>query len=180
MQVWSRRATAISGLALALAACATVDQASTTPDTYFVREGMVNQINPPITAIWDMQVEVMNDEGNFDPALMTADTWAALKSHAANLDIQAAKMADAQRFIVADPEGELTEAPEGTDLAAIQQRLDTSPQAFRAMATAMRAQTAQLLLAAQAQDAARVTQLVNDLQPSCKSCHDVFWYPEES
>ena len=170
---------ALAAGVVALIGCATVPAATTGEATYFVREGMVGQINPPITAIWDMQVEVMDDEGNFDPALMTADTWAALKSHAANLDIQAAKMAGAERFVAADPAGDLTEAPEGTDLAAIQQRLDTLPQAFRAMATAMRAQTAQLLLTAQAQDAARVTQLVNDIQPNCKSCHDVFWYPEQ-
>lgn len=171
---------ALTASVIALIGCATVPAAGPGDTTYFVREGMVNQINPPITAIWDMQVDVMDDEGGFDPALMDADTWAALKSYAANLDIQAAKMAAAERFVAADPDGDLTEAPEGTDLAAIQGRLDTSPQAFRAMATAMRAQTAQLLLAAQEQDAARVTQLVNDIQPSCKACHDAFWYPEES
>ena len=171
---------ALAASVAALIGCATLPAANTGEATYFVREGMVNQINPPITAIWDMQVEVMDDEGNFDPALMDADKWAALKSHAANLDIQAAKMAVAEHFVAADPAGELTDAPEGTDLAAIQQRLDSSPQAFRAMAAAFRAQTAQLLLAAQEQDAARVTQLANDIQPSCKSCHDVYWYPEES
>ena len=173
------RALALTVLGLAVTGCAAAGQLAPASGTYFVREGMVNQINPPITAIWDMQVEVMDDEGAFDPALMDADKWAALKGHAADLDIQAAKMASAERFVAADPDGELTDAPEGTDLAAIQQRLDTSPQAYRAMAMALRAQTAQLLVAAQLKDTARVTQLVNDIQPSCKACHDVFWYPEE-
>ena len=43
----------------------------------------------------------------------------------------------------------------------------------------MAGHTGQLRQAALARDAARVTTLVNDLQPVCKACHDVFWYPEE-
>lgn len=164
--------------ALAITACATTT-ASSPSGTYFVREGMVEGVNLPITAIWDMQVEVMDDYGNFDPDLMDADKWAAIKSHAAQLQIQAERMASAERYVAADPDGQLTEAPEGTDLVAIQGRLDANAQAFRAMSVAFEGQAAQLLLATQEQDAEKVTQLVNDMQPVCKACHDVFWYPEE-
>ena len=165
-------------LALAMTACVTTT-ASTPAGTYFVREGMVNSINPPITAIWDTQVEVMDDYGNFDPALMDAGTWAALKGHAARLQIEADRMAHAERFVAADPDGELTEAPEGTDLVAIQGRLDANAQAYRAMAIAFRNHADQLLTATQEEDAQALTTLVNDMQPVCKACHDVFWYPEE-
>ncbi|QZH75888.1 MAG: cytochrome c [Erythrobacter sp.] len=168
------RALAIAGLAL-VAACATVPAAN----SYFVREGMVEHINPPTEAIWNLQVEVMDDNGNFDPALMDDAKWATLTANAARLDEQAQRMAAAEIFVAADPAGDLTDPPEGTDLAAIQARLDAEPQAYRAFAQAMAVHTGQLHQAALARDAARVTTLVNDLQPVCKACHDVFWYPEE-
>jgi len=172
------RVLAIAGLGLTIAACATTPLADAS-GTYYVREGMVNGINPPITAIWDMQVEVMDDYGNFDPDLMDADKWASVKSHAAQLQIQAERMASAERYVAADPAGALTDPPEGTDLVAIQARLDASAQAYRAMSISFRNHADQLLAATQQQDAEKVTMLVNDMQPVCKACHDVFWYPEE-
>ena len=45
------------------------DRVATPDPVYFVREGMVNAINPPTEEIWAMQTQVMDDEGNFDPAL---------------------------------------------------------------------------------------------------------------
>ncbi len=168
------RVLVIAGLAL-VAACVSVPSS----DAYFVREGMVQHINPPTEAIWNMQVEVMDDEGNFDPALMDDAKWATLTANAAQLDQQAQRMAVAQVFIAANPAGDLTHAPEGTDLAAIQARLDANPQAYRAFAQALAGHSAQLHAAVLARDAARLTALVNDLQPVCKACHDVFWYPEE-
>ena len=170
--------------AAALAGCAATTAAtngsSSGSDTYFVREGMVNGIDPAITAIWDMQVEVMDDEGNFDPALMDDGTWAALLASAQQLDAESRRQAGAAHYVAADPDGTLGEPAEGTDFAAIQARLDANPDAYRAMSAAMAEHSGKLVAAAEARDAAAVTQLVNDAQPMCNACHNVFWYPEES
>lgn len=171
------RKLAVAGLALA-AACASIP-AGNAQDAYFVREGMVNNINPPTEAIWNLQVEVMDDFGNFDPVLMDDAKWQALAADAALLDRHAGQMAAARTFVAANPAGVLTDPPEGTDLAAIQARIDASPQSWHAFAQALAGHTGQLHAAAIARDAERVTNLVNDLQPRCKACHDVFWYPEE-
>lgn len=176
---------ASAGAAL-LAACAanpegatTQPQAEAAADIYYLRAGMVEQINPPMEAMWNMQVEVMDDYGNFDPALMSAQSWTELQAHARGLAAAADRMAGASAYVAADPTGPYADAPEGTDLAAIQMRLDANGAAYRAFSQNLARHAAQLVDAADAQDAETVTQLVNDMQPQCKACHDVFWYPEE-
>ena len=169
-------------IAAALVASCT---AGTTPASdaleggYFVRDGMVAGIDPPANAIWNLQVEVMDDFGNFDPALMDSGNWATLEDAARKLEAEAQLSAAADYYIVTNPAGGLPPAPEGTDLAAIQARLTANEAGYRSFSTAMAMHAAKLVEAAKAKDAARVTQLANDLQPVCKSCHDVFWYPEE-
>lgn len=170
----------LSVLAFTLAACATTATAPASEETpYYVREGMVNGLNPSIMAIWDMQVEVMDDYGNFDPALMDDAKWESLLANARELQHQSALMGEATHFVAADPNGTLTDPPEGTDLVAIQQRLDAQGDLYRAMSMTLAGHAGQLVIAAEARDAERVTTLVNDTQPVCKACHDVFWYPEE-
>ena len=175
---------ASAGAALLAACTASPDggaqpQAEAAADVYYLRAGMVEQINPPMEAMWNMQVEVMDDYGNFDPALMTPQTWSDLQAHARGLAAAADRMATAGSYVAADPDGPYADAPEGTDLAAIQMRLDANGAAYRALSQNMARHAAQLVQAADAQDAETVTQLVNDMQPQCKACHDVFWYPEE-
>ena len=170
--------------ALAMLASCTADAPSpariSTPDEpYYVREGMVNAVNPPTELIWNLQVEVMDDDGNFDPALMQPGHWQALEQGTTDLAAAAHDMADAAVYASHDPDGTLGAAPEGTDLAAIQARLEANPQAFRAFSQALAGHADQLQTAVAARDPARITQLVNDMQPVCKACHDTFWYPEE-
>ncbi len=159
-----------------IAASASVAQDSA---PYYVREGMVHAINPPITAIWDLQADVMDDDGNFDPDLMDEAKWTALVEQARALDAAAHALAAASRYAATDPLGTLGNAPEGTDLAAIDARLAAEPAAFRALALALTGNSSALVAAAEERDTAAVTQLVNDAQPACKACHNVFWYPEE-
>lgn len=180
MRNMANTALGLSALAFGLAACATTATDPASGETpYYVREGMVHGLNPSITAIWDMQVEVMDDYGNFDPALMDDAKWESLLANAQELQRQSALMGEATRYVSADPNGTLTDPPEGTDLAEIQARLDAQPDLYRAMSMSLAGHVGQLVEAAEARDAGRVTTLVNDAQPVCKACHDVFWYPEE-
>ena len=166
--------------ALVLFVASSFTAASAATDIYFVREGMLNAINPPITAIWDLQVDVMDDDGNFDPKLMDDAKWATLLDQVRTLDAAAQKMAAAPAYSATDPHSTLGAAPEGTDLAAVEARLAANPEAFRALAQGLTTNTAAMVAAAEARDTAALTQLVNDAQPVCKACHDVFWYPEEN
>lgn len=174
-----------SATAALLAACtANPDSAAQPPaeaasEIYYLRAGMVEQINPPMEAMWNMQTEVMDDYGNFDPALMTAQHWTDLQIHSRALAAAADRMVGASAYVAANPEGAYSDAPVGTDLAAIQHRLDTNTAAYRAFSQNFAHHAEQLLAASRAQDADTVTRLVNDMQPNCKACHDVFWYPEE-
>ena len=147
--------------------------------TAAVRNIMVNDIDPAANAIWNTQVEVMDDYGNFDPALMDEATWAALAEAANRLDTQSHYLAEAGNYVAAAPGTPLAQDAEGIDLAQIQAYIDANPQGFRAFSAAMAAHTGQLVDAVQARDAETVTTLVNDLQPLCKACHDVYWYPAE-
>lgn len=177
------RAFLVPVTALALAGCTAAipspDRVAAPDAVYFVREGMVNAINPPTEEIWAMQVQTMDDNGNFDPALFQPGQWEALADAARRLDEAARAMQAADRYASHDPDGELPPAPEGTDLAAVQAPLEANPQAFNAYATALANNTAQLSRAVEARDPAWLTRMVNDLQPTCKACHDAYWYPEE-
>lgn len=172
---------AIAGLGLALAACATASASDEASDeaTYFVREGMVTGINPPILAIWDLQVEVMDDFGSFDPALMDDAKWAALVDAARQLNAESQLMATAEHYSVVNPASTLPSPAEGIDLAAIETRIQANPEVYRAMAQDSAEHARQILAAAEARDAATLSQLVNDAQPACQACHEVYWYPEE-
>ncbi|MWV29099.1 cytochrome c [Aurantiacibacter rhizosphaerae] len=163
--------------AIALAGC--VAAPAIIPDTYYVREGMVHAINPPTEAIWNLQVEAMDDYGNFDPALMTQARWDALDAASAQLLSASQDMAAAGSYASHDPAGNLGDAPEGTDLAAIEARLKANPQSYNAFAVALANHAQQLSAAVDARDPEWITRMANDLQPVCKACHDVFWYPEE-
>ena len=166
-------------LALLLAGCTAIDPGDPggAGDPYFLREGMVHGINPPVTFVWDVQVEVMNDAGAFDPALIDDARWAALVDAACRLEAEAERMAAAQRFVGADPAGTLGEPPEGTDLAAIEAGIAANLPAYRALAQSFAGHTAALAAAAEARDAPELSRLVNDLQPQCAACHEVFWFP---
>lgn len=165
------------GLALVATGCATVPSIVT--DTYFVREGMVHAINPPTEDIWNLQVEVMDDYGNFDPALMTEAHWTQLDQASTMLLAASEDMTVASTYASHNPAGELGDAPEGTDLAAIDARLQSNPQAFNAYAVGLQNHVTQLREAVETRDTEWITRMVNDLQPVCKACHDTFWYPEE-
>lgn len=165
-------------IAVALAGCTAAQQPSQ-DEIFYVREGMVNGINPPMEAIWNLQVEVMDDYGNFDPVLMTADHWAALNDAARQLEGAALVQSHADTYVATAPGSTLPPAPVGTDLDAIQDRLETNPQAYNAFADALASHTTRLREAVDARDTEAITRLVNEAQPVCKACHDVFWYPEE-
>ena len=88
-------------------------------------------------------------------------------------------MATASSYASHNPAGDINDAPEGTDLAAIQARLEANPQSYNAFAVSLANHTQQLADAVEARDPEWITRQVNDMQPVCKACHDVFWYPEE-
>ena len=173
-----RIATAVL-LAGAMAGCTAAPPQPAQPEIFYVREGMVNAINPPIEAIWNLQVEVMDDYGNFDPDLMTAAHWEALNDAARQLEGAALIQAHAETYVATAPQSTLPPVPEGTDLDAVQARLTANPQAYSAFAEALARHTTQLREAVDARNPEAITRLVNDTQPTCKACHDVFWYPEE-
>ncbi|WP_338242993.1 cytochrome c [Aurantiacibacter hainanensis] len=166
-------------IAGALAGCTSAPPPPSQEEVFYVREGMVNGINPPMEAIWNLQVEVMDDYGNFDPDLMTADHWAMLNDAARQLEGAALIQSHANTYVATAPGSTLPPAPVGTDLEAIQARLEANPEAYNAFAQALAAHTTQLREAVDARDTETITQLVNNAQPVCKACHDVFWYPEE-
>ena len=163
---------------LALAGCAPVIKESAAADIAPLRASMVEAINPPTLAIWDLQVEAMDDVGNFDPALMDEARWASADRSARELAAAARALAAADGWIVAAPGSPYAQNAEGIDVALIQSYIDANPAAFGAYAQALARHADGLVAAAEARDTAALTEAVNGLQPVCKACHDSFWYPE--
>ena len=173
------RAFPILMAAALLASCTTASAPpATSQESYYVRDGMVEVIDPAANAIWNIQVDAMDDYGNLDPAKMDGAHWSAIEDAARKLDAEAHRTANAGSYIVADPASTRPPPPEGTDMAAIQARLTANEAGYRSFGRALALHTGKMVEAARARDAQSMTRLANDLQPMCKSCHDVFWYPE--
>ena len=189
------RMTAIAGLAAlvaALAACesvppapATEEQAAATPfaaqdEVLDVRAAMVEGINPPALAIWDIGNNAMNDEGGLDPALIDDAAWTRLEQAAQTLATHSRRMADAQVLRAAGPDLVDGKVPEGVaSREEIQAMIDANPAGFRALSAEMGRQAQAIAEAASAHDLERTGELVFGIETVCQACHQAYWYPQQ-
>lgn len=170
------RVLVLAGMTLAAAACATAPEAPA-GESYYVREGMVQSINPPMEEILALQTAAADAGGNFDAARMNEEHWSQLYLAANRLAFMSQRMVEADRYLLAHPSSATPPPPTGVDHAAIQRRIDADPDAFRALAQAQAARSGELVEAVVLRDLAAIDRLTDETQAACQTCHEAFWVP---
>lgn len=155
-----------------------VAEASSNPDTIYIRQVMQTRVNPAMLAIWDVGNNAMNEAGGIDPALMNEAKWTALAEGATRLDAASRDMAAAKTLRAAHPDNSTTGEAEVT-MAAVQRLIDANPAGFRQLAAAQAEHAADLATAAAARDAATAGELVAGMDGVCEACHANYWYAEQ-
>jgi cytochrome c556 len=167
---------AVTFSALSLA-CVSATSAQDAP-AVLVREEMQQQVNPAMLAIWDVTNEALDDEGNFNPALVNDAGWAQIVAQARTLEAAGRRMAAAGSITASAPENAFTEDYE-LSMSDVQALVDSNPAAFRAFAAAFADQAARLRMAAEAGDGVLVGELAGVADQSCSGCHLTFWAAPE-
>lgn len=142
---------------------------------------MMGQINPQITAIWDVSNAAMSDTGGIDQALMKPAEWSKLAEAATRLERTSQMMAKAKliRASLTAPDPEKEAEPGVIWMSDIQHHLDADPDGFRALAEAFSISAGKLADAAQRQDALAAGDLLEQVNAGCETCHTAFWYPPD-
>ncbi len=146
--------------------------------TYLLREGMVEQVNPAMLAIWDVTNNAMADDGSLDPARIDDAGWAAIADQANRLAAFGHDLAAAETVQVAAADNMATEEYE-IPMSRVQVLIDRDPDGIRALAAAFAQRGEDLHAAAEARDVATASELVNGMDAVCESCHMQYWYAED-
>lgn len=142
-----------------------------------VRKTMIDGINPAALAIWDVGNEAIDDDGAPDPSKLDAAALARVREGARTLEDYARRLAEAPVLTASGPDLVGGVVPEGVaSREQIQAAIDTDPEGFRAHARAMGAEAKTILVALEANDRAKVAQLVTGFDGACQSCHAGYWY----
>lgn len=165
---------AVSLAALALSATAALSQDAAPVD---VRHSMQAEVNPAIVAIWDVTNNALDDNGNLVPALIPDEGWTQIATSAALLAESTERMAAAQSFIASSPGNRATEDYE-VSMDVVQASIDADPAGLRTFAAAFATKARELESAAKARDAARLGEIVPEMDGACAGCHGAYWYPE--
>jgi hypothetical protein len=168
-------AIAIAAIAVAALSACKKEAAAAPVD---VRATMQDQVNPAMTAIWDVGNNALDDNGGLDAALLDDAKWATVADNADKLAAAGTAIAEAGSFVAAAAanstvaEGEIT-------MAAVQQHIDANPDGLKQMGAAFADTATRLAAAARAKDARTAGDLISGMDQVCESCHLEFWYPEQ-
>lgn len=168
--------------ALAWHAVQAGEEAAESDHVFDVRQSMIDGVNPPTLALWDVGNNAMSEDGTLalDPALMTDEDWTKIEEAAYQLGEESHRMATAKRFAASGPNLVDGEVPEGVSTREeIQAAIDADPDDFRALSKSMADMSAQIYDAAQNRDAAVAGEVIFTLDTVCQSCHVKYWYPQE-
>ena len=162
--------------ALAAAALGACKQESAAP--LDVRATMQGQVNPAMTAIWDVGNNALDDNGGLDASLLDDAKWATIANNADKLAAAGTAISQAGGFIAAAA-GNSTVAEGEITMAAVQEHLDANPDGLKQMGAAFADSATRLAAAARAKDARTAGDLISGMDQVCESCHLEYWYPEQ-
>src|SRR5690606_34611020 len=120
--------------ALAWHAVQAGEEAPGTDHAFDVRQSMIDGVNPPTLALWDVGNNAMSEDGTLalDPALLTEEDWMRITEAAYQLGEESHRMASGTHFAASGPNMVEGEVPEGVaSRRAIQAATAADPAAFR-------------------------------------------------
>jgi hypothetical protein len=164
---------------LTVSACETVPPAAHAGDgsTVYVRQAMVDGVNPAALAIWDVGNNAVNDAGDPDASKLDPQALARLREAAQMLDTYAELLAEAPVIKASGPDLVGGRLPEGVaSREQIQAAIDANPAGFRAYSRAMGAEAEAILAAIQSGNRETVASRLASFDGACQACHERYWY----
>jgi hypothetical protein len=141
---------------------------------------MLTKVNPQGLALWDITNNAQDDKGNLDPKKLTAEKWTKLVEIGASLEQAGKMLATSKGIMAAAPGIKLQdESPDSPKAADVQRHIDAQPNVFRQRALELQKTGADVVIAAKAHDAKKLSDLSDSLDSVCETCHQTFWYPQQ-
>jgi hypothetical protein len=166
----------VAAAAFSFFAVAACSQQSAAP--LDVRATMQGQVNPAMTAIWDVGNNALDDNGGLDASLLDGAKWATIAENADKLAAAGKAISDAGSFAAAAADNSTVGEGEIT-MAAVQEHIDGNPDGLKQMGAAFADSATRLATAARAKDAKTAGDLISGMDQVCESCHLEYWYPEQ-
>jgi len=166
----------VAAAALAILAVAACSQQNATPVD--IRATMQGQVNPAMTAIWDVGNNALDDNGALDASLLDDAKWAAVAENADKLAAAGKAISEAGSFVAAAADNSTVGEGEIT-MAAVQQHIDGNPDGLKQHGASFADSATRLAAAARAKDAKTAGDLISGMDQVCENCHLDYWYPEQ-
>lgn len=147
-----------------------------------VHTAMTEAIAPASTALWDVAIRALGENGTPDASQLTEADWAALDAEAQKMKAGADSLAAQAHVVAAAPGVKLQDqgADGGSSAEDVQAFIDADPAGFAEHLKQLSAASDTFSAAARSKDAAGLLQAADTLEGVCKSCHTGFWYPRET
>jgi cytochrome c556 len=131
--------------------------------------------------IWDVGNGAQNNQGEIDPAKVSAADWTKMAGAAGQVKRAAQSLVTAAHVTAAAPGQKLQdeENPGAFKAKDVQKAIDGQPKVLSAMAQALVNSMNQVLAATAKRDGHKLTEVSGDLDEVCEACHKVFWYPNQ-
>jgi hypothetical protein len=138
-------------------------------------------IDPAADVLWDSVAYIATPKGIEDRQPRTDDEWKTVRNSAITL-IEAANLLSMPGRSVAAARAPTVAPPALGELshAEIQQRIDTSHDAFRQFARNLQDAALKALAAITAKDAQGLMDAGGTIDEACEACHVTYWYPNQN
>jgi hypothetical protein len=168
-------------IALFLAALGLVAGAHAAEGPVYLVAAMKAVVAPQAQVMWDVGNKAIDDEGNSDPARLSAADWTRLASAAQAMKDVSIQIAAAPRVLVGPPGTRMPDegTPGVATAAQIQRFIDADPAEFAAGARSLADVADGFLAAVKTRDGAALMQASGKLDEVCEACHAKFWYPDQ-
>ncbi len=171
-----KRITLFIGLNL-LGVCAySADSAS--PNLH---ELMKNVVAVQTQVIWDTGNNAQDDQGNINPAKLTAADWAKIAAAASKVKRASESLATATHVMAAAPGQKIQDegTPGAFGAAQVQKVIDAQPKLFSAFAQQLAGAMGEVSSAVKARDGHKLADVSGRIDEICEACHKQFWYPNQ-
>lgn len=146
-----------------------------------LHEVMTTSIAPQAQVLWDVPGKALDNDGNVDGSLLTADDWTQILAAGTQMRDAADMLSKMQNIKV--PEEGVTLAQEENPGAAkapdVQRYIDADPVGFSRQWADLHTLASEFVTAAEAKNGKRLGEASDKLDQACEACHVKFWYPEQ-
>lgn len=142
---------------------------ATEVETHAAMSGWINDAS---NAIWDVRNSARSETARLDPARIDDADWLKLEEASRSLEIHFRRLANAGTVNV---ENEGAQQPGFARQDQIQSRIDADPEWFRKISLQMADNAQELNAAAQARNPQRASDLIENLNEPCQTCHTRYW-----